>query len=160
MVPRLQHGPRWQHRPQAVTRSSMVTEAMDINKDPDRGPEDTMAPGGSARHSDQHGLSSGSTPIPQHCHRWQSRTWASLWPLVATWAMNINTDPSCGRTTDPDMVLGHHHGLGCQAGCPHQCIPHHLHLPRSASLHRARTILPLSPSTPHPTIHFFHCNDT
>lgn len=30
----------------------------------------------------------------------------SKWPLVAMRAMDINTDPHCGRTTQPDMVLG------------------------------------------------------
>lgn len=28
------------------------------------------------------------------------------WPLVVTWSWDINTDHSCSRTTDPDMVLG------------------------------------------------------
>ena len=30
-----------------------------------------------------------------------------LWPLVATWAMDINTSPGYGRITDSDMFLGH-----------------------------------------------------
>lgn len=25
---------------------------------------------------------------------------------MVTWAMEINTDPSCNRNTDPDMALG------------------------------------------------------
>lgn len=28
-----------------------------------------------------------------------------MWPLVVPWTMDFNTDPHCGRTTDPDMVL-------------------------------------------------------
>lgn len=32
-------------------------------------------------------------------------TWF-LWPSVVAWTMEINTDPSCNRNTDPDMVLG------------------------------------------------------
>ena len=30
---------------------------------------------------------------------------ASMWPLVSPWAMDINTDPGCSRTIDPDMFL-------------------------------------------------------
>lgn len=32
------------------------------------------------------------------------RLQASMWPLVAAWAMDTNTDPGCGRTTDPETV--------------------------------------------------------
>lgn len=28
------------------------------------------------------------------------------WTSVVTWAMDINADPSCRMTTDPDVVLG------------------------------------------------------
>lgn len=31
-------------------------------------------------------------------------TW-SLWPLMVTWAMEINIDPSCIRIMDADMAL-------------------------------------------------------
>ncbi|CAO2611242.1 hypothetical protein LEMLEM_LOCUS15049, partial [Lemmus lemmus] len=31
---------------------------------------------------------------------------ASLWPLVATWAMYINTDPNGAGTMDPDVIPG------------------------------------------------------
>ena len=31
---------------------------------------------------------------------------ASLWPLGATWAMDINTDPNGAGIMDPDMVPG------------------------------------------------------
>lgn len=34
-----------------------------------------------------------------------------MWPLVATWTTDINTDYSCERTTEPDMVLVHSPGL-------------------------------------------------
>lgn len=27
------------------------------------------------------------------------------WPLVVTWTMGINTDPSCTRASDPDVAL-------------------------------------------------------
>lgn len=39
-------------------------------------------------------------------HRLWPRPRASMWPLVATWAMNINTDPGFRRTMNPDMVFG------------------------------------------------------
>ena len=42
----------------------------------------------------------------QRGHRLWSRPWASMWLLVATWAIDINTDPSCGQTMFPAMVLG------------------------------------------------------
>lgn len=41
-----------------------------------------------------------------HCHRLQPRLPASMWFLVAMWTMDSNTNPDCGRTTDPDMFLG------------------------------------------------------
>lgn len=31
-------------------------------------------------------------------------TWFLLFP-VATWAIDINTDPNCSRTVDPDIAL-------------------------------------------------------
>lgn len=34
-----------------------------------------------------------------------------MWPMMASWAININTNPGCGRTTDPDMVRGSSPGL-------------------------------------------------
>lgn len=36
---------------------------------------------------------------------------ASVWPLVGTWAMDINTDYCWGRTTKTDMALGSRPGL-------------------------------------------------
>lgn len=87
-------------------------EVADVNSDPDcckatdpdkalssiPDPGDTMAPADSAGHSGQH---------DQHPHdlRLWPRHWASLWPLVAICAMNINKDTDCGRTMDPDIVL-------------------------------------------------------
>lgn len=41
-----------------------------------------------------------------HVHALQLRSQASVWSLVATWATDIYTDPCCGRTKDPDMILG------------------------------------------------------
>lgn len=41
---------------------------------------------------------------PSDIHRPQ----ASVWPLVATWATDINTDPGCGRTIAPDSSCTSH----------------------------------------------------
>lgn len=35
-----------------------------------------------------------------------------MWPLVARWAMDINTNPDCSRPMDLVMVLGSNLGLG------------------------------------------------
>lgn len=45
------------------------------------------------------------------CHRWQCRSGTSAWPLIVTWAWDINTDFSCHRPTDPDMTPGDSLGL-------------------------------------------------
>lgn len=51
------------------------------------------------------------------------------WTSVVTWAMDINADPSCRMTTDPDVVLGGSTGpeitmaLGGRAGHSDQCGP-------------------------------------
>lgn len=68
------------------------------------GQDDTMDPGDRASHSDQ--------DVPGGCmvlgsprgQRLRLRPQASMWSLVAAWAMDTNSDPGCGRTTDPDMV--------------------------------------------------------
>lgn len=41
--------------------------------------------------------------------------WASLWPLKATWVTEVNTDPGCGGTKDPDrpLVAAWAHTLPC-----------------------------------------------
>ena len=64
-----------------------------------------MAPGGSRGHADWCGPGSNMALMCQHGHRLQPRLWASLWPLVAPQTVDINIDPGCGRTMDPDMVL-------------------------------------------------------
>lgn len=55
--------------------------------------ETGMASSGSTAHRHHHGFS------PQH------RLQTTTWPLVVTWAMDINTDPSYSRTLDPDIAL-------------------------------------------------------
>lgn len=42
----------------------------------------------------------------QHGFRKQHRRWISVWPLVATWAMDISTKLVYSRTSDPDMAYG------------------------------------------------------
>lgn len=34
-----------------------------------------------------------------------------MWPLVAIWVMDFNTDLGCGMIVDPDTVLGSNPGL-------------------------------------------------
>lgn len=99
--------------------SLMVSGVTDTNTEPGccRATDPEMALGG------RHGLndtvasvdssahpnwpdSGGATALrSQHGHRLQHRSWASTWPLVATWAREINTNSGCHRTMDPDMVL-------------------------------------------------------
>ncbi|KAL6042678.1 hypothetical protein STEG23_013984, partial [Scotinomys teguina] len=55
----------------------------------------TMALGSSSGYSDLHGP--GCIMALGHQHG------LSL-SLVAIWAMDFNTDPGCGRTTDPDII--------------------------------------------------------
>ena len=45
------------------------------------------------------------------CYRATDPYMASVWPLVASWASDINTDPSYGRTMNPDMALSSIPGL-------------------------------------------------
>lgn len=81
--------------------------------DPDKafgsnpGLDNSVVPDNREVHSDQHDPGSSTAPGHTYEHRLWPRPRARLWPLVATWAMNINTDPDCERTTDLDMVLGH-----------------------------------------------------
>lgn len=35
----------------------------------------------------------------------RTRSWASVWAFLSTRATDINIDPSCSRTTEPDMLL-------------------------------------------------------
>lgn len=93
----------------------MVTGATDINTGPrlgrttdldvalsSMGTDDTMTPGGRAGHPDLHVCSDCTVFGHSHDHRWWPSPWASVWPLVATQAMDITDTSSCG-TMDPDM---------------------------------------------------------
>ncbi|KAL6073616.1 hypothetical protein STEG23_027917 [Scotinomys teguina] len=125
LILRHQHGLKWLTRPLALAQHSMVSGAIDINTDPGRHratepdmalgssliPDDTMVPAGSAGYSDQHGPG-GSMALGQlHGHRLWPRSRASIWPLVATCSSDINTDASCGRTKNSDMILSSSPGL-------------------------------------------------
>lgn len=43
----------------------------------------------------------------KHLHGlgWYPRYWASSQPLISTGTMDINADPDCGWTMDPDTAL-------------------------------------------------------
>lgn len=49
--------------------------------------------------------SAAMLPRQQQDFMQQHRPWTSPWPSVATWTIDINTDPGCGRITDPDMAF-------------------------------------------------------
>ncbi|KAL6080255.1 hypothetical protein STEG23_010376 [Scotinomys teguina] len=55
------------------------------------GPKDTLALGDNTCYSGRYGPSSSTALWYQEDHRWKPRSWASVWPLVATWATD-NTD--------------------------------------------------------------------
>lgn len=66
-------------------------------------PGNIMALGDSDSHLD-HDVPGGSTVLRHpRGHRLRPRLLASMWPLVAS---DINIDPGCGNTMDPDMALG------------------------------------------------------
>ncbi|KAK7821257.1 hypothetical protein U0070_000203 [Myodes glareolus] len=104
-----------------VFRNVDVMGATDTNSNPDccratdpdkafgsnPGLDNSVVPDNREVYSDQHGPGSSTAPGHTHEHRLWPRPRARLWPLVATWAMDINTDPDCESTTDLDMVLGH-----------------------------------------------------
>lgn len=66
-----------------------------------------MSLGGNAGHSDKYGPGPVGSVAPRHQHRlrWLPSLRTSVWPLVVTWATDINTDTSCSKTTDPDFAL-------------------------------------------------------
>lgn len=70
------------------------------------GLDDTMVLHDSAGNSHQHGPGDGMALRHSHDHRVQSRPKASVWSSVATLTMDINKYSGCGRTMNPDMVLG------------------------------------------------------
>lgn len=55
----------------------------------------TMAPGGSAGHSEQYGPSCSMTSGLQNGLRWWPRRWVFTLPSVVSQVMDTNTDPYC-----------------------------------------------------------------
>ncbi|MEJ1283713.1 septin 7 [Cricetulus griseus] len=74
--------------------SSRVTDS-DMALSSSCGPDDTVALGDRAGHSNHHGPSSATALRHPHGYSLQSRPWASMWSLLATWTMDINTDLGC-----------------------------------------------------------------
>ena len=74
------------------------------------GPDNTMAPCGSAGHPN-HFVPNGSMTLrPQQGHRFWPRHWTSMRPLVAPQARDI-TDPNYVRTADLKAALSCSLGL-------------------------------------------------
>lgn len=104
----------------------MATGEMDTNSDPgcckamdsdtnmvlggwpdswhQHGLDSTMRPCDNTGHSGWRGSGGSMAAGHQYDHRMQPQM--SVWPLMATWATDINIDPGCGRTMDSDTVLG------------------------------------------------------
>lgn len=118
-------------QPMASTLSLMVSEARDVNTDP-----------GYYRATDLD-MSCQLKPLSGIL---QPRPWASTWALAAiyTLARNINPDPRCLRTTDPNMMFGSSQGQDvtmATGGCigypeqhgPHASTPHNTNVTPSGS---------------------------
>ena len=112
---------KWLIRPQSTTWPLALSSSSDL--------DNARAQGGTISHLDQHGSSDGTVLGYQQGHRLWARRWASVWPLVATWATNINTDPGCCRARD--MALSSSSGLdntmplGGSTGSSHQSGSRH-----------------------------------
>lgn len=55
------------------------------------------------------GLYESGSSIPlrhQESHRWRSRSWESVWSLVAYWTTDKSTDSGCSSSIDTDMDFG------------------------------------------------------
>lgn len=128
--PRHPHYLQWQQEPWASMQTLAVSEPWTQKCPPDHGSAHTTPCPHLAAHVTQVCVSStpssGIAVGHQPCHRWQPRSWVSVWHLVATWTV----DPGCCRTTDPDMVPGSIPGPDIMSlanmslgGCP---VPGHL----------------------------------
>lgn len=78
----------------------VIDPDMALNNSP--GPENTWL---WMTVSTQYGSGGSMTLRHPDGHRFWSRTWASMWFLLAALAIDISTDPGCGRTIEPDMIL-------------------------------------------------------
>ena len=124
------YGHRLRPRSWASAQSSTVLGAKDINTDPGCGRamypdralssntclDNTMAPLENTGHPNRPGHRSSIALRYQYGNRLWPRPRPSTWLLVATWARDINTDPSCDGTMDPEMVLGSSPGPRCHHG--------------------------------------------
>ena len=124
-----------------------------------------MASGDRAGESGQHLVPLCSSLVLRHPQGlwWQSRPWTCPWPLVVIWATDIDTDPSCSRTMEPDMVLGDSSGQDLTMASSHLLVSHNCRVPCSTFLqymnpqllflfHFSTTysIFPIYPSHIHP----------
>lgn len=75
-----------------------------------------MTLSGSTCHSGLYRSGNGTVLRHQLAHRGQTRSWVTVWHLVATQVTDINKDSGCRKTMDPDMVLGS--GPGQMSLCP------------------------------------------
>lgn len=121
------HGPSWLIRPRVTTWPLVAIRATNVDSDPDcysavdpdiafgsRLDLDTPGLWGrSIGHPGQYDSICGTAFRQQQGHRLQPRPEACVWPLVAKWATDVNTDPDCYR--DQDMAL-----VG-STGQPDQC---------------------------------------
>lgn len=64
------------------------------------------SPCGSIDYLDLYGPGSSMNLKHQHDLRGWPRLWASAWPSLATGATDINTEPGCNATTDPETAAG------------------------------------------------------
>lgn len=109
----------------------VAVQGTQISQDPRPCPQATWP-------SDIHIVSNG---IPNYVY--------SPWALVVTWDTDISTDPSCSRTTAPDMAMGSNPGPG----------PHHV---LTKSLPFSTVYKPCVFSLPslHHVLHLSHISST
>lgn len=95
----------------------MATEVTDLNKtlampswtqsfNNSSPPEATVILGGSSGHSDRDRPCSGVAVGHKHGHMWLPKPQDSSWSLVATGAVDMNTNWDFSRATDPEKCLG------------------------------------------------------
>ena len=91
-----QHDHWWQQEPETSVQTLGCRRAMDpvmaSSCSPD--PDITMVPGGSMYHSHLYGPGYSLALGHQHSPRWLIRSQATIRPLVATGATDINADPA------------------------------------------------------------------
>lgn len=81
---------------------SQISTHMDLGSN--LGPDVTMIMGDHIGHSDQYGTSGRMALGHQHSLKWQLTPQASTWSLMLRGTMDIHTDRSYDKATDPDMA--------------------------------------------------------